>query len=202
MRSRWIINHGDEEADPDARTIENPKANYGPTGGKIDFRWHQGSFVRGDDLPADYAKELADSIRVSRENEIFLDCLREREKQGEGRLVGPSSGSNYAPSQFEGMSQAKGLKRTALKRAMDRLYTIGRIESYTYRNTSKGRDVTVIREVKDAPRTQPRTAPDHTSRTPPNSPPERPPAHTPIPKGISGAATEAAAPIEKGPAND
>lgn len=198
VRSRWVIERGDADTDPDLRSIKNPKANYGPTGGAIDFRWFEGAFVRDEDLPDDYAEQLVQSIKVSRENEIFLACLREREKQGEGRLVGPSTGPNYAPSQFEGMAQAKGLKRAVLKRAMDRLYTIGKIESHTYRNTTKGRDVTIIREVPEAPRTYTpnasRTlspnAPEQSARTPS-------PTHS-IPKGITGAATRAAAPNEAG----
>lgn len=196
VRSRWVIKRGDADADPDQRSIENPKANYGPTGGAIDFRWYQGAFVRDEDLPDDYAEQLAESIRVSRENEIFLACLREREKQGEGRLVGPSTGPNYAPAQFEGMAQAKGLKRNALKRAMDRLYTVGRIESYTYRNNAKARNVTVIREVPEAPRTH---TPNASRTLTPNAPEQSartPPRTHPISKDISGAANGAAAPDE------
>ncbi|MBX7460812.1 AAA family ATPase [Qipengyuania huizhouensis] len=196
VRSRWIIEHGDEDVDPDARAIRNPKANYGPTGGKIGFRWYKGAFLRDDDLPADYAKELADSIRVQGENNAFLECLRARAEQGEGREVGPSPGPNYAPSQFEGMAQAKGMKRGALKRAMDRLFTTGKIETHTYRNRAKGRDVTVIREAPELPRTP---TPNASRTLSPNSPEQSarttPPTHS-ISKDITGAATQAAAPDE------
>lgn len=195
VRSRWVIGRGANDDDPDARIIENPKANYGPSGSSIAFRWYQGAFVREEDLPADYAAELADSIRVQGENAAFLNCLRVRNAQGEGRQVGPSTGPNYAPSQFEGMAEAKGLKRGTLKRAMDRLFTTGKIETHTYRNTSKGRDVTIIREVPEAPR----TPTPNGSRTPsPNAPEQSartgPPTHS-ISKDITGAATRAAAPV-------
>lgn len=185
-----VRSHSHIDVDPETglRTIRLPKANYAKSGEVVSFRWFDHAFVREDDLPPDYAKELTESIKASRENEIFLSCLRQRTGQGEGRLVGPSSGPNYAPVQFEGMPEAKGLKRAALKRAMDRLYAIGAIESHTYRNRAKGRDVTIIREVPDHPRTPSRTAPEHTSRSSPNSPPERPRTHTHISKDISGGA--------------
>ncbi len=178
VRSQFTIDYVRDNdghiLDPDARALSTGKANYTRKGETARFRWHDWAFILEDDLPDDIRAELAETIKVSSENEAFLACLREREQQGEGRLVGPSSGPNYAPSQFEGMPKAKGLKRAALKRAMDRLYDTGRIESYTYRNTAKGRDVTVIREVQN---TTPNASPN-ASRTPPNSPPEHPPEHT------------------------
>lgn len=195
VRSRLIIGRTDD-GDPDARTVSNPKANYGPSGGKIDFRWHRGSFVRDDDLPADVSAELARSIAVSGENEAFLRCLRARAEQGEARGVGPSPGPNYAPSQFEPMPEAKGYRREALKRAMERLFAIGRIEVHTYRNASKARDVSIIREVgANSPNARP-----NASRTlSPNDPepqPEPPRAHTPPLRGDTGAALQAAAPSD------
>lgn len=178
VRSRLIIERADED-DPDARVLSAPKANYGPSGGRISFRWHRGSFVRDEDLPPDYAQQLTDTIRANGENSAFLECLRERARQGEARAVGASPGPNYAPSQFEGMTQAKGFKRAALKRAMDRLFMIGAIETYTYRNTAKGRDVTIIREVAEgtpnaspnASRTLPPDYPEQSDRTPPRTHP-------------------------------
>src|SRR5690606_22624123 len=146
VRSRLIIEDGGGDSDPDARVIRNPKANYGPQGGEISFRWYRGAFITNDELPDDYAAELAQSVKASSENEAFLACLRARAAQGEGRGVGPAPGPNYAPAQFEGMREAKGLKRDALNRAMDRLVAIGRIESRTYRNTPQGRNVAIVRE--------------------------------------------------------
>lgn len=133
--------------DPDARALNLGKANYARAGTELHFRWHEFAFVLDADLPPDTRAEMDQAIKANGENTAFLNCLRARAEQGEGRYVGPSSGPNYAPSQFEGMAQAKGYRRTALKRAMDRLFSIGAIETHTYRNTSKGRDVTIIREV-------------------------------------------------------
>ena len=141
VRSRWLIEHGDQDVDPDARSITNPKANYGPANGKIDFRWHQGAFVRDEDLPADYAKELADSVRVQGENETFLRCLRAR-METPGREVGPNIGPNYAPARFAEMTEAKGMTKAKLARAMERLLHLGKIK--TEQMKRKGNDTKTI----------------------------------------------------------
>lgn len=183
--------------DSDARTLTNSKANYGPARSQISFRWHKWAFVHEEDLPTDQRAELAAAIAVAGENAAFLACLRQRAKEGDARAVGPSPGPNYAPAQFSGMALAKGFKKPALKRAMDRLFSLGKIEVVTVRNVAKSRDVSVIREVPELPERLPEPAP--------NTDPERPlsPARTTphthsIYKYISGAAHEAAAPFQEG----
>lgn len=202
VRSQIVITRPEDGLDPDERILTVGKANYARQGEELRFRWHDFALIREQDLSPDKQAELADVIRTSGQNEAFLACLRKRVEQGDGRLVGPAPGPNYAPTQFEGMPEAKGLKRPELKRAMERLFAIGAIESHTFRNTSKGRDVTVIREVEKGsrtpPRTQPRSAPEHSSRSTPNPSPNTP-AHTPSPYGGDGAAPEAAAPYPRTP---
>ena len=145
VRSQLVIERDD--VDPDLRRLRIPKANYSNTDKSLDFRWHNFALWRPSELPSNVHSEIKSAARTTSENTAFLACLRERQRQGSGRQVGPNVGPSYAPTQFEGMREAKGLKRAALKRAMDRLYAIGAIESHTYRNTQKGREVTVIREV-------------------------------------------------------
>lgn len=184
--------------DPDLRTLNVGKANYTAGGELMRFRWLDWAFVRDEDLPADMRDELAEAIAVSGENEAFLACLRTIETQGPGRAVGPSSGPNFAPSRFEGMAQARGYDRKALRRAMDRLYGIRRIESHTFRNTTKGRDVTVIREVAEAtPNAFPNTSRTRSPNTPEPGPRTSPPTH-PLSKEREGAGPKAAAPTSKG----
>jgi hypothetical protein len=149
VRSRLIMKQGGDP-DHDCRTIENPKANYGPSHGKIEFRWYRDSFIRDDELPADKRTELTELAVANGEIAAFLNCLRERAIQGEARDVGPRPGPNYAPTQFEGTPQAKGFKKEALKRAMDRLLTIGRIEIVKVENKKANRDAYVIREVPES----------------------------------------------------
>lgn len=145
VRSQVFLSH---DVQTDVRTLTVSKANYTQKGEALRFLWLDGAFVREDELPPDRLAELQATSKAASENDAFLQCLRQRQIEGEGRLVGPSPGPNYAPSQFEGMTQAKGHSRAALKQAMERLFTLGLIESHTYRNKTKGRDVTIIREVK------------------------------------------------------
>lgn len=133
------------EHDPDARVLSVSKANYSRAGETLNFRWHRGAFVRDEDLPADYAAELAESIRVQGENETFLRCLRARMEQP-GREVGPSMGANYAPARFAEMTEAKGLPKAKLARAMERLLHVGKIKTEVVKR--KGSDTkTIIVEV-------------------------------------------------------
>ncbi len=148
VRSHAEINRPDDsDSDPDARVLRIGKANYAQSGNEIAFRWLDWCFVRDEDLPDDQRAELSLIIKTNGENAAFLACLRERTAQGDGRAVGPSPGPNYAPTQFEGMALAKGLQKAALKRAMDRLFTIGAIESIEVPNKKSGRSAHIIREV-------------------------------------------------------
>jgi RecA-family ATPase len=149
----------DAEHDPDLRAIHLGKPNYVQAGEALRCRWSEWAFIRDEDLPEDKREELSLVIAASAENEAFLACLRERTAQGESRAVGPNSGPNFAPAQFEGMPAARGFSKTALKTAMERLFTIGRIETRTYRNKEKGRDVTIIQEVQGLSPNAPRTLP-------------------------------------------
>ena len=170
VRSRIYLKRPDNQdgsANPDERILSRSKPNYAQMGEEVSFIWQSWAFTRVEDIPTNFDHEMAVVMVSNSDNDAFLNCLRERDKQGEGRQVGPSPGPNYAPKQFEGMAQAKGLPSARLKKAMDRLFTSEQIESYTYRNTSKGRDVTVIRERSPSPRT-PTPNPSRTvSRTDP-----------------------------------
>lgn len=198
VRSRLYLESPKDEAgtilDPDRRVLSRSKSNYARNGETIEFRWYQGAFVRDEDLPPNMAEELRETAQENAANAAFLDCLRARIEQG--RDVGPNPSSNYAPTQFEGMPEAKGLKKPALKRAMDRLYSAKQIETKVVRNASKGRDVTVIRETSQ---TTPNASPNASRTLSPDAPeadPERPRTHSTSTTYYTGAAHEAAAPDE------
>ena len=127
VRSRLIIKAGGIEGDPDARMILNPKANYGPQGGQINFRWHRGAFVSDTDLPEDSRARLSESAVAATGNMVFLKCLREctRRKQA----VSGSPSNTFAPTLFAQMPEAKGLGRDKLRAAMNRLFTLHQIET-------------------------------------------------------------------------
>jgi RecA-family ATPase len=197
VRSHVTIAKPEDTYDPDERLLTVGKANYAREGETLKFRWHDFALVRDADLPPDRLAQIAETAAVSAQNEAFIACLRERASQGDGRTVGPSPGPNYAPSQFEGMAQARGMKKDDLKRAMDRLFSIGRIEAVTVHNRAKGRTLTVIQEV---PQTSPNASPNASRTLSPNVPepaPERPRTHT-IHTTYVGAAHEAAAPSRTG----
>ncbi|MGE4324255.1 MAG: AAA family ATPase [Sphingobium sp.] len=186
--------------DPDARVLLRGKANYARNGERLTFRWHNWAFVREDDLPHDTRAELAEVVKANGENAAFLACLRARAGQGDGREVGPSSGPNYAPSQFEGMSQANGLHKAALKRAMDRLYATGKIKSATVRDPKANRNKTIIVEIAE-PAHNAHNAPHNACTTQVHNTAQRAAqhatTHTLISKDIKGAAHGSAAPFHE-----
>ncbi|WCT76329.1 AAA family ATPase [Novosphingobium humi] len=127
VRSRWMIEGSPEGADPNARTIANPKSNYGPQGGRITFRWNEGAFVREADLPGDMRAKLAETTAAAGANQLFLACLRECTRREQAVSASPSP--TYAPKMFAEMPEAKGLDAKALAKAMNRLLTLGLIET-------------------------------------------------------------------------
>ncbi|WP_171955436.1 AAA family ATPase [Novosphingobium sp. NDB2Meth1] len=144
VRSQVTLTH---DLETDVRTITVGKANYARKGEAIRFVWMEGAFVREDDLTPDVRRELAEVSRANGEDEAFLACLRARALQGVDRAVGPSRGPNYAPVQFEGMAEAKGYKRQALKRAMDRLYASVRVRTEVVERPGKSGQKSIIVEV-------------------------------------------------------
>lgn len=118
VRSQIVLGRPEGAMDPDERVLTLGKANYARQGEELRFRWHEFALKLDHDLPDTTRAELAESVAVAGANAAFLACLRARAKQGEGRGVGPNSGANYAPAQFEGMPEAKGFNRQSLKQAM------------------------------------------------------------------------------------
>ena len=64
--------------------------------------------------------------RAVADNDIFLNCLRERNRQQ--RAVSEKSSKTYAPLVFAGMPESKGIGKTRLEKAMDRLFRLDKIE--------------------------------------------------------------------------
>jgi RecA-family ATPase len=126
VRSRLMLKPGDTPGDNDTRVLENPKANYSPRGGQIDFRWFKGAFRRDEDMPRVMADEVAANAAANFDNDIFLSCLRERNKQR--RAVSEKHSPTFAPTIFAGMAESKKIGKRRLQAAMDRLYRIGAIE--------------------------------------------------------------------------
>ena len=183
-------------ADPDLRTLSVAKANYGRNGESLSFRWYRGAFLRDEDLPANVRDTIVEHVAAGAENEAFLACLRTRNAQ-EGRTVGSSPGPNYAPSQFEGMPEAKGFKKRTLKAAMERLFTAGRIASVPIENRKSGRTAYVIREVEEGSHNAPHNARTTLSHNADNSDAQQGTTHSYIINNIPGAPHGVAAPDDE-----
>ncbi|MGD9714033.1 MAG: AAA family ATPase, partial [Thermomicrobiales bacterium] len=125
VRSRLYMGW-QSDADPDTRILRRSKSNYSPRGGEIEFVWYKGSFARLADLPSNVSADLAQTLQATADNDIFLTCLTERNKQQ--RAVSEKRGPNFAPSEFAKMPESKKIGKARLEKAMDRLFRIGRIE--------------------------------------------------------------------------
>lgn len=64
--------------------------------------------------------------QAASDNEVFLSCLRERIRQK--RAVSEKRGPSYAPTEFERTPDGKKVGKVRLEAAMDRLFSLGRIE--------------------------------------------------------------------------
>ena len=197
VRSQLLLERPEDSHDPDERVLTVGKANYARTDETLRFRWHEFALIRDEDLPADTRAELSKVIQANGENAAFLACLRQRASQGDARAVGASPGPNYAPAQFEGMPDAKGFKKPSLKRAMDRLFALGIIETVAFENRAKGRTINVLREVLQG---SPNAFPNPSRTAIPNDPepqPELPRTHTTSTTYYPGAALGPAAPGDR-----
>lgn len=182
-----------EVHDPAARVLTNSKPNYSERGKSVRFLWHNWAFVRHEDVPEDAMREHRAIAAAAYDNEVFLKCLAERDRQR--RAVSDSPGPNYAPAVFEALPHSQGIGKARLKRAMERLFVARRIEKgFLWRDSGKGRDVTGIREVDlDSPNATPNGPQTHSPDSPNQSPQTPPPTHLP-PIGGNGAAHEVPAP--------
>ncbi|WP_299309854.1 AAA family ATPase [uncultured Croceicoccus sp.] len=185
FRSRMLLARPEECNNPDLRILTNPKANYAQAGGGVSLQWHEGAFVLETEVPADTRAEMAETIKLNGDNETFLRCLRARMKT-EGREVGPSIGPNYAPARFAEMTEANGLKKQALARAMERLFHIGAIKTEQVKR--KGNDTKTIIVEANPDASEPASEPlPNTASEPIRTPFRTVPNTHPISKDISGA---------------
>jgi RecA-family ATPase len=116
VRSRMYLEADDK--DPDARILKFMKSNYGPKGKPVRLRWQNGLFVPDDGAKASAAAQANAEF-------IFLSLLDAY--TAEGRNVGSSTASTYAPKVFDADRRSKGLGRDALRDAMNALFEKGEI---------------------------------------------------------------------------
>jgi RecA-family ATPase len=120
---RWRCNFTKVKDSDDLRQLEIVKNNYGPTGEKVSLRWERGVFVPENTAAASPYRAAAET----QVDELFLRLLDKFSAQG--RDVRSTTGSGYAPAEFEDDPEAKAaeVKAKALKAAMARLFEAGKI---------------------------------------------------------------------------
>jgi RecA-family ATPase len=112
--------------DPDERTLEVKKSNYGRAGEKVRLRWNGSTFTA-----AATTKLSPYKANANREtDEVFLRCLEIKTAQGVSISSKPSRSG--AAQVFARMTEAKGVKAKAFGEAQERLLSTGtiRVESY------------------------------------------------------------------------
>jgi RecA-family ATPase len=114
------IKSGDDE-DSDLRQLQLGKINYGRPGEKLQLRWERGVFV-----PVGVGNSLQRTAAEASVEEAFLRCLDAATAQG--RRVSPNHSSAYAPTVFEKMPEAGGIKKVGMEKAMERLFAASRIK--------------------------------------------------------------------------
>jgi RecA-family ATPase len=128
VRSRLYLTRGtNDDADPDMRLLKTMKANYGPQGSEIELRWSRGVFVRD-------AVDTSDPYGQA--ELVFLACLDKFATEGRNVSASPQSAS-FAPKAFMRMPQAKGLTKDKLRRAMESLFSQGKIVVGEYRKANR-----------------------------------------------------------------
>jgi RecA-family ATPase len=120
------------EPDKALRQIEYMKSNYGPIANTVTVRWKAGVFVI--EPKAGSLEKLADDAKA---NDLFLQLLARFERQG--RNVGASKGTSYAPALFADEPEAKsaGLNSKTLAETMRRLFAENRIHVENYGRPSR-----------------------------------------------------------------
>jgi RecA-family ATPase len=125
------------EPDPNLRLLTNKKQNYGPSGTEFRIRWEDGAFVR-EGSATETAGAFGALNAMLEAEAVFLNLLGQYTTQG--RNVGASPSSSYAPVQFAREPQAKGIKAKAFTAAMNSLFQKNRIRVEQFGPPSKPRN--------------------------------------------------------------
>ncbi len=116
----------DAAPDPDLRSLEVLKSNYGPVAPPIPLRWSAGAFVADQDRARPANRGEADAAAEL----MFLDMLEAYRMSG--RDVHHTTGNGYAPKVFAADPRAKGFGKAALAGAMNRLFASGAVAVESY----------------------------------------------------------------------
>lgn len=110
------------EPNPNLRTLQGMKNNYGVPGGKIDLEWKNGLFV-----PVHGATGLDKMAAEAKIDDAFIAILKKFTTQG--RDCSPNPGPTYAPVMFASEPEAKRFSKAAFASAMSRLLSANAIHA-------------------------------------------------------------------------
>jgi RecA-family ATPase len=115
-----------DKDDPDERTLEVKKSNYGRAGERVKLRWNGTTFTTGP-----ICEPSPHKTNANREtDEAYLRCLDI--KSAQGASVGSKPSRSGAAQVFARMSEANGIKATAFAKAQERLLSAGKIKIQPY----------------------------------------------------------------------
>ncbi|WOH55135.1 AAA family ATPase [Bradyrhizobium sp. BWC-3-1] len=121
VRSMLHLSEADKD-DPDARTMEVKKSNYGRSGEKVKLRWSGLTFTTA------MAGE-ASPHRAAADREVDDTFLRLLDRfTAQGRTVRPNTGRGSAPAEMADDPDAGGVKAEAFRASMGRLLNAGKIK--------------------------------------------------------------------------
>jgi hypothetical protein len=136
VRSMLHLSDPDKD-DPDLRTLEVKKSNYGKSAEKTKLRWNGLTFATDAGQAAPYRAAAEQGL-----DDLFVRLLEERNTQG--RWVTPNKAAGYAPKEFSSMPGAGDCTAAALANAMERLLTSKRISVETFGPPSKLRQRLIV----------------------------------------------------------
>jgi hypothetical protein len=99
-------------------------------GTEIMIRWERGKFVLA-------GSGWKSTITNAETDKLFLDLLNQFTREGPN--VTAKKGPSYAPAEFASHADAKGVRKEAFKKAMDRLLRAGKIENIESGSPSRRR---------------------------------------------------------------
>jgi RecA-family ATPase len=127
------------EPNPNLRTLQGMKSNYGVPGGKIDLEWKNGIFV-----PVHGATGLNKMAAEAKVDDAFIAILKKFTAQN--RTCSPNPGPTYAPVMLAAEPEAKGSTKAAFALAMSRLLSANAIHIATFGPPSHRRSKLVLGE--------------------------------------------------------
>jgi RecA-family ATPase len=108
------------EPNPNMRTLQGMKSNYGVPAGKIDLEWKNGLFV-----PVHGATGLDKMAAEAKTDDAFLTLLKRFNAQG--RNAADRKGTSYAPALFAEEPDNHGFGKKQFEDAMRRLFKDSKI---------------------------------------------------------------------------